>query len=122
MADGKGGWSSVAWADVIDPEVLQGRQAFGGTAAIGPFGVVVSVVLSPPEGGTEKDLSNHLLLSRDGTVWEDIALEALIDRPRPAVNRITMAGDTVVVAVSVPGEVRGNDAPRTQIGLVGTLD
>jgi hypothetical protein len=120
MADGAGGWSTVSWDELFDDDVLQGRHAFGGTAAIGPFGIVVSVVLSPPEGGNEKQLSSRLLVSRDGEVWEDISLDDLVGQAKAAVHRITMAGDKVVVAASVP--VDRTDLPRRQIDFIGTAD
>lgn len=120
MADGAGGWSTVTWDQILDDEVLDGRRAFGGTAAIGPFGIVVSVTLAPPEGGTEKQLSTRLLVSRDGEVWEDVVLDDLVGQAKAGVNRITMVGDRVVVAASVP--VERTDLPRKQIDFIGTAD
>jgi hypothetical protein len=119
-SDGAGGWRSQSLSTVLDPDVVAGNTVAAGSAAFGPFGLAVSVVIVPNRSTrTESDITRHLLLTRDGHTWEDIALEDLVGEPGAIVSRLSIVGDQVVVAVGLaPKKGEPVDA-RSQRVLVG---
>lgn len=120
VADGDGGWKAVSLADVVDPEVLDGRLAGVNTVAFGSFGVAIAVVLHPSRGDyNEGDVSHRLLVSRDGVTWDDIAMEELTGTTRGFVTRITITGDDIVVTASRPATQKPS-GPQPQVVVVGT--
>lgn len=113
-ADGAGGWATTPLDGLLEPPA--GSRVGLGSAAVGPFGVVASVVVAPVDdrGG---DLSAYVLVSRDGRGWEVVDVDELAGRPVRNVVRTAVAGDRVIVAVSVTPTSGGRPE---QLVLVGT--
>lgn len=63
------------------------------------------------------DLSAYVLVSRDGRGWEVVDVDELAGRPVRNVVRTAVAGDRVIVAVSVTPTSGGRPE---QLVLVGT--
>lgn len=120
VADGDGGWKSVSLADVVDPEVLDGRLAGVTTVAFGSFGVAIGAVLHPSRGDyNESQVSHRLLVSRDGVTWDDIPMEELTGTTRGFVTRITITGADIVVTAQQPATQKAS-GPQRQVVVVGT--
>lgn len=119
VADGNGGWTSRSLEGALDPAVVGDRVVNASTAAFGPFGVALHVVLIPKEHKPEEpEVVHRLLVSRDGETWDDIALDDVLGTPGGYVSRLTITDEQVVVTGSLPtpGKPEG---PRRQVVVVG---
>lgn len=114
-ADGAGGWTTTSLAPAVDagPDFHSGLVS----AAVGPFGIVIAVVIAPKGDGRGSPDNHRVLLSRDGRTWDAVDVEDLAGRPVQGVIRTAVVGDRALVAVSVSPEGGGR---REQVVLVGT--
>ena len=118
-----GGWTSTSLSSILS-DVPAGAGISLMNAAIGPFGAVASVAVTPPmdpKAGLDTTrppaVDERILVSRDGTTWQEFTVAELAGRPVRSVIRAAVVGDRVAVTVSVKPE---NGDGSAQLVLVGT--
>ena len=121
LSDGNGGWRGIPLSDVVDPAVRGDRLIAVTAADIGPFGIAVGVTMySPDRDRGQDDPRRRVLVSRDGSRWEDLALDDLVSEDGGIVTRVAVT-DEIVLGVSLPDKSPGpgREPVRRQIALVG---
>ena len=116
-----GGWTSASLASVLS-DVPAGANISLQHAAIGPFGAVAILAVQPQMTEAElmtrpPEMEERILVSRDGTTWQEYKVDDLAGRPVRNIIRATVVGDRVAVTVSVKPESGDGSA---QVVLVGT--
>jgi hypothetical protein len=116
--DTGGTWTTTSLADLLPADVRAGRMVQNATAAVGPFGVVATVVLFDPANSktTPTTPDVRVLATRDLVTWSVDSLHTLAgDGYYP--SRVLMVGDHVVILGSRPAPTKG---PAETIAVVGT--
>ena len=111
-----GAWTTRALHDAVDPDVAAGKQAHAVAAGIGDFGIVAAVVLSDDRGESS---ATRIVASRDGTTWEDSAVDDLVGEPARTVSRVVVTDKRAIVTVGVGEERRSGSGPLPQRALIG---
>lgn len=116
-----GGWVSASLTSVVS-DLPAGANVSLMHAAIGPFGAVATLAVQPQMSEAElttrpTDIDERVLVSRDGTTWQEYKVGDLAGRPVRNIIRATVVGDRVAVTVLVKPESGEGSA---QLVLVGT--
>jgi hypothetical protein len=116
---GAGGtWTTTNLADLLPAGVRAGRSVESASAAVGPFGVVVSAVLfdKNPNAKADGGVAYQVLASRDLVTWSADDL-APIAGANVHPNRVLMVGDHVVILGTRPNPAQHR---ADTIAVVGT--
>jgi hypothetical protein len=126
-----GGWTMTSLAQVAGTAVPSGSNVSLVDGAVGQFGLVAEVIVSPKIeiGNTKKSTSTLapgvpspkaptqlLLSSADGQTWSTTTVDALAG-PHAEIERLDQIGDHVVVVASV---LNPDDKQATNVAFIGT--
>lgn len=141
-SDGTGGWVTTPLPSQIDGIGDSGMSLFLAGADVGPSGVAVVLrgespverdrpsdpdgLTEYPAGTTREDteaielaLTDHLLVSRDGTSWHEESIDDLAGEDVIPM-RVTVRDEQVVVETS-RRRSPGSEEPSERVTLVGTM-